>query len=112
MRLTIIPSDRSVYIDNVVYTNLDLSYCSVPNNVHAFQWYDTYGELEFKRSFVDGQVIHPENKIVLELPDWVNACIAKWNEAKSFEEEQRILAEQAAASLLAQQEANKLGAVE
>jgi hypothetical protein len=88
MRLTIIPEDGSVYKDNYSYSNLDLSF--VPSNVHAFQWYDTYGEIEFKREFVNGVFNHPSNKPVVALPDWAVQCVSKWDEADAA----RLVAEQ------------------
>jgi hypothetical protein len=98
MRLTIIPADGAVYIDGVSYMNLDLSTCDIPSSVHALQWYDTYGELEFKRSFVDGQIVHPINEMLTKLPTWANTAVAAWNQAKlDFEEADRIAAEEAAA---------------
>jgi hypothetical protein len=48
MRLTIIPEDRTVYIDRVSYGNIDMSW--VPEidgrKVHAVQWLDGEGEIE------------------------------------------------------------------
>jgi hypothetical protein len=102
MRLTIIPTDGAVYIDGATYSGLDLSF--IPTDVHALQWYDTYGELEFKRSFVDGQLVHPANQMLTELPVWANTCVDAWNDAKlALEEAQRIAAE--AARLLVEQKA-------
>ena len=49
MRLTIIPSDGSIYVDCRGYTNLDLTW--IPEidgkKVHAVQWEDGQGEVEF-----------------------------------------------------------------
>lgn len=84
MRLTIIPVDGAVYVNGVSYAGLDLSF--VPADVHALQWYDTFGELEFKRSFVDGKIVHSQNQVITELPSWANVCVTKWNEAKASEE--------------------------
>jgi hypothetical protein len=96
MRITIIPVDGAVYIDGTSYSKLDLSTCDIPSNIHALQWHDTYGELEFKRSFVDGQIVHPVNELLTELPIWANAAVTVWNQAKlDFEEAQRIAAEEA-----------------
>lgn len=47
MRLTIIPSDKTIGINNVFYTGIKTDFSWIPENVHALQWYDTYGELEF-----------------------------------------------------------------
>ena len=46
MRLTIIPEDGRVVIGGVPYTGIDLSF--IPSDVHAIQWYDTWGEIERK----------------------------------------------------------------
>lgn len=49
MRLTIIPSDNCIYVDGTGYSGLDLTW--VPNidgkKVHAVQWLDGEGEIEF-----------------------------------------------------------------
>lgn len=83
MRLTIIPIDGSVYKDGVSYSGLDLSTCSIPTNIHALQWYDTEGEIEF-----NGKP-KPLNEFISVLPDWANVCVNKWDEAKAAEEAQR-----------------------
>jgi hypothetical protein len=96
MRLTVIPVDGAVYIDGASYMNLDLSTCAIPSDIHALQWYDTYGELEFKRSFVDGQIVHKANEVLTELPAWANTVKTVWNEAKTNEEAAILAAQQAA----------------
>jgi hypothetical protein len=73
MRLTVIRVDNAVYKNGVGYDNLDLS--SVPTNVHALQWNETQGWLEF----VDGQ----PNESITELPTWTNDCLIKWDEANA-----------------------------
>lgn len=49
MRLTIIKEDGSVYINGESYTGIDLSW--IPEfdgkGVHAVQWYDDHGNIEF-----------------------------------------------------------------
>jgi hypothetical protein len=75
MKLSIIPSDGAVYKDGLCYANLDLS--NIPDNIHALQWYETEGEIEFSGT------PKPQNEIITELPSWVNACVAKWDEAKA-----------------------------
>jgi hypothetical protein len=73
MRLTIVPSDNKVVVngDNSHYP-LDLSACNIPTNVHALQWYETEGEVEF-----DGKP-KPQNEDITELPEWALACVAVW----------------------------------
>jgi len=81
MRLTIIPSDNAVYKDGVMkaWTDpaLDLSGCGTPANVHALQWYDSVGEIEF-----DGQTPgfpKPPNQQITQLPQWALNCVAVWD---------------------------------
>ena len=45
MRLTIIKDDKTVIKDLVPVTVTDVSY--IPANVHAVQWYDSKGEVEY-----------------------------------------------------------------
>ena len=44
-RVIIVPSDRLCTIDGVTVTDMDMS--SVPANLHAVQWYGTWGEEEY-----------------------------------------------------------------
>ena len=93
MRLTIIRADGAVYKDGVSYSDLDLT--AVPANVHALQWYETEGEIEFINN---SDRTKPQNEIISELPAWANTAINKWYEAKAAQE---------AAILAAQQPANQ-----
>ena len=93
MRLTIIPSDNLVGVNNEFISGLDLSACGVPTNVHALQWYETDGELEF----VDNpDRTKPQNEIVTALPTWADSCVAAWNVGKAAIEEAARLAEEVA----------------
>jgi hypothetical protein len=71
MRLTIIRVDRSVYIDSVAYSPLSMD--DVPSNVHALQWFDSYGWIEFN----DGS----SNQPITELPSWAITCVQEWEAA-------------------------------
>jgi len=73
MRLTIIPSDKAVYKDGLCYSNLDLSTCGIPDDIHALQWNEISGWLEFN----DGKI----NETIIELPQWALNCEAVWQEA-------------------------------
>jgi len=77
-RVTIIPVDGAVYKDNINYIDLDLSSCGIPADVHALQWDGTAGHIEFTDT--------RENEEITVLPDWANACVAKWDEAKAAQE--------------------------
>ena len=75
MKLTIIPADGSVGENNVFYNNLDLSSCGIPANVHALQWQDTTGWIEYDTPI--------PNETITELPAWANCCMTKWTEANT-----------------------------
>ena len=80
MRLTIIPVDGFVSVDNVSkYQPLDLSTCGIPTDVHALQWYDTKGWIEFSD---DGDLFTPKpaNEMISKLPAWANACVKVWQD--------------------------------
>jgi hypothetical protein len=71
MKLTIIPVDKTVYVDGNSRV-LDLSSCGIPVNIHALQWYETEGEVEFNSK------PKPPNEIIEALPEWANACVSVW----------------------------------
>ena len=78
MKLTIVPADKMVYIDNEAINNIDLSY--VPANVHALQWKTNIGWIEYVEND-DGT--KPGNQVVTELPDWANRAVAAWETKKA-----------------------------
>ena len=92
MKLTIIPIDGTVGVDSSFFSDLDLSACAIPSNIHALQWYDTEGEVEFINNPDRSK---PQNEIINELPAWANACVTLWNTTK-VEEEAQIAAAEAA----------------
>lgn len=71
MRLTIIPSDAIVYVDGITYSPLDMS--AVPENVHALQWFDASGVIEYN----DGT----PNENITTLPEWATVCVQEWEAA-------------------------------
>ena len=76
MTLTIIVDDSAVYVDGVYRIPLDLTQCGIPANVHALQWKDTVGWVEFVDN-PDGT--KPANEPITVLPDWANACVTVYN---------------------------------
>lgn len=80
MRLTIIPSDFAVYVDTVCREPLDLLGCGIPLNVHALQWFETKGWIEFND---DGDPFTPKppNQIITVLPQWAQNCYQVWQNA-------------------------------
>jgi hypothetical protein len=76
MKLTIIPTDGSVGENGVFYSDLNLSSCNIPSDVHALQWQDTAGWIEYNSPLV-------QNQPITELPSWANCCMTKWTEANT-----------------------------
>lgn len=81
MKLTIIVEDKAVYVDGVMRASvkpmpLDLSQCAIPFNIHALQWKETAGWIEFVDN-PDGT--KPANETITVLPVWANACVEVWN---------------------------------
>ena len=75
MKLTIIPIDGAVGEDGNFYTNLDLSSCNIPADVHALQWDGIAGWIEFNTTI--------PNEEITALPAWANCCMTKWTEANT-----------------------------
>jgi hypothetical protein len=75
MKLTIIPVDGSVGEDGKFYNDLNLSSCAIPADIHALQWQDTAGWIEYN--------IPIPNEPITELPAWANCCMTKWTEANT-----------------------------
>jgi hypothetical protein len=75
MKLTIIVEDNTVYVNNLSRI-LDLNQCGIPSNVHALQWKETIGWIEFVDNS-DGT--KPQNEPITELPVWANSCVEVWN---------------------------------
>jgi hypothetical protein len=87
MKLTIIPEDKIVYVDSVSFSPLEFSF---PSNIHALQWQDTQGWIEFVDN--NDRIKNP-NEIITEIPSWANIAIEKWNDAKlAFDAQQEELA--------------------
>jgi uncharacterized LabA/DUF88 family protein len=98
--MTIIPVDSIVIIDGFPTPNVDLSW--IPENVHAVQWYDTYGEIEL--------VTREPNIDITELGIYEQA-ISLW-ESKKLEleelererlEQERLMEEEQQKQLIMQQ---------
>lgn len=68
MRLSIIPLDGTVCVNGVCKTSLDLSQCGIPDGVHALQWYETNGEIEWSYPIA-------KNEQISILPTWANLCV-------------------------------------
>lgn len=87
MRLTIIPSDKTIYIDGEYYSDIDMSWVPQINgiDVHAVQWYGDHGSVEL--------VTQDPNIKINELGVWEQS-VELWQKKK--EEHQLWLEEQKA----------------
>ena len=79
MKLTIVPSDKTICIDGQCILKIQQDLSWIPTNIHALQWYDTYGEVEYN----DGS---PNEKIE-ELGIYQQAVIDYQNEIQRLEDE-------------------------
>ena len=77
MKLTIIKNDGAVYKDSVSYDNLSLP--TIPSDVHALQWNESIGHIEFVDN-VKG------NETITELPSWANDALTAWQTAYEFQQ--------------------------
>ncbi len=73
MKISIIPSDGTVCENGVCYTSL--MWEGTPVNVHALQWQDDSGWIEYN----DGQ----PNEAITVLPAWVVNAELAWNAANT-----------------------------
>jgi len=71
MRLTIIKNDGTVCKNGICLFNL--SWEGTLIDVHALQWYETYGSIEFDNG--------SPNEEIAQLPDWANNAVAAWDAA-------------------------------
>lgn len=80
MRLTIIPSEKTIGVNGKFYLNIQEDFSWVPSGVHAVQWYETWGEVEY----ID--VIIPNERIE-ELGIYEQAIEIYDNETKKIQDE-------------------------
>jgi hypothetical protein len=97
MKLTIIKDDGAVYKDGKSYA--DLSLPTIPSDVHALQWNDSVGHIEFVNNV-------KANEAITELPSWANDALTVWQTAYDAEQTElvRLQAEAEARRLAKQQE--------
>lgn len=99
MKLTIIKDDNAVYKDNVNYYNLSLP--TIPVDVHALQWNDSVGHIEFVNNV-------KVNEAITELPSWANDALTAWQTAYDVEQAETVrLQAEAEAKRIAKQQAQE-----
>lgn len=98
-QITIIKDDSKVVVDGFAVQIPDMSF--VPDEIHALQWKNSKGWIEYKQDENDDK---PHNLEITELPSWVSDCLSSWDvestKAKAIE----------AARLFALEEARKRAA--
>jgi hypothetical protein len=77
MRLTIIPDDKFVSVDGVGYLKVEFT---VDSNIHAVQWIDTRGWIEYKE--IDFH--KPNNEDIYDISQFQNVIDA-WTERHQAE---------------------------
>ena len=90
MRLIIIPVNEFISIDGKGISKIQQNMSWIPENIHAVQWYETWGEIEY----TDGS---PNEKIE-ELGIYEQAVDTFNNEKQRIEDEQKAQAEAIEAS--------------
>jgi hypothetical protein len=73
-RVTVIVDDNAVYLDQGIFIDLDFSNCGIPEDIHALQFLNGSGEIEYRDS--------RHNFPITELPEWAIKCIEQWDLAK------------------------------
>ena len=73
MKLTIVPSDNAVCVDGA--GTLHLSWEGTPTNIHAVQWENESGWIEYN----DGT----PNEDITVLPVWTDNAVAAWTVANT-----------------------------
>lgn len=89
MQLTIIPVDGCVMVDGKGSVGLDFSSASIPANVHALQWFDNRGWIEFNQGN-DPFAVKPANQDIYSLPDWATNCIEILNNKSASPVEENV----------------------
>lgn len=79
MNITIVADDKTVGINGEFYVDLDLS--GLPLDIHAVQWYGSFGEVEYKTQFLNGVFVKPMNKPITDFSDFA-FIFPIWNNAK------------------------------
>jgi len=77
--LTIIPLLNEVYKD-FIRKEFDLSSYGIPSDIHALQWLDNQGEIEY----IDKINV---NTVLTELPAWASSIVADFDLVLSAEEQ-------------------------
>ena len=72
---SIVPSDGAMTVDGQGMGGIDFTSANIPADIHALQWEDGQGELEY----IDAR--NNPNVILTERPEWAEACLVLFAEA-------------------------------
>lgn len=86
MRITIVPIDRTIIVDGEGLTEIEQDWSWISPDIHAIQWYDDHGEIEY----IDNR----PNERITELGNFFTA-VQKLNSEKYRREQVRISEEAA-----------------
>jgi hypothetical protein len=78
MKVTIVNESKLIGIDGEVFSGLSFD---LANDVHAIQWYDTWGEVEHPVALQDGRPVKPANTVITSFVDYEH-LIPIWQAAK------------------------------
>jgi hypothetical protein len=99
MRLTIIPGDKYIAIDDNGILDIQQDLNWIPSNVHALQWYDTWGEIEYNDTTPNERIenlgifeqaitdFNNEKKILQDELDAIEAARDYWEELRVLRNE-------------------------
>ena len=105
MRISIVTEDNRMFNDGLMFL-VDCQNLR-DKNIHAVQWYDEWGEVEYKTVWVkDEKHFHSEpNSHITDL-SMVKAQTDEWNQHKKAFDLKNQLLEEERQKMLAQQEEN------
>ena len=78
MKFTIIPDDKTIIINGFGYSELEFI---IDANIHAVQWYDDIGEIEYKSELTENGLNKPQNLIIHQYSDF-KLALDTWELAK------------------------------
>ena len=86
MRLTIVPEYKTVGVDGIFMSNMDMS--KIDPSIHAIQWNGEYGEIEYKAKLIDGKLVKPENTMFYSIAEY-EYLLPSWQEKKDKDDAER-----------------------
>lgn len=96
MRLIIIPSDKFISIDGQGLLDIEQDLSWIPPDVHAVQWYDTWGEVEYKDETpnlrieelgIFEQAVEDLNNEIVRIEQAAEAARDYWSELRTLRDQ-------------------------